>query len=104
MAKIKHTDHTTCGKHVEELELSKTLGKNKNGTITLKNNLRSKKAEETEKSAIFLRFVRDYEVTVQTTTLNKEERGRYTVTIYGSRNPLSEISTGISAWVEKYKL
>ena len=57
MAKIKHTDHTTCGKHVEELELSKTLGKNKNDTITLKNNLRSKKAEETEKSTTVLRSV-----------------------------------------------
>lgn len=39
-----------------------------------------------------MEFVRDYEVTVQATTLNKEEIGRYTVTIYGSRNPLSKKS------------
>ena len=36
MAKIKQMDHTTCGKHVEELELSKTLGKNEDDTITFK--------------------------------------------------------------------
>ena len=57
MAKIKHTDHTTCGKHVEELELSKTLGKNKNDTIALKNNLRNKKVEGTEKSTTVLRSI-----------------------------------------------
>ena len=28
MPKIKQTDHTKNGKHVEKMELSKTLGKN----------------------------------------------------------------------------
>lgn len=79
MAKIKHTDHTTCGKHVEELELSKTLGKNKNDTITLKNNLRSKKLKKLKNQRLFL-DPSEKGVTGQTTVPQIEKTNRHTDT------------------------